>query len=105
MEGKVLGKIRSKILDNKSFHVGFENRSPFSYSNQYAGDWTPPVGTALSEDPSQWDTGDTDLMNAEIGLVGKVADQLYKVGDAFIEKDKKKECEKAQGTWKDGKCV
>ena len=39
-----LKKIRSNILNQQnSFHVGFGNRSPFSYKGVYAGDWVPEV--------------------------------------------------------------
>ncbi len=100
MENKILGKIRSKFLDNKSFHVGFQNRSPFSYSNKYAGNWTPPVREATSEDPSQWDTGDLDLMEAKIGLVDKIAGEVTKVADQWgTLSAQKKKCEEGGGTW------
>jgi len=49
-----LKKIRNSILNQQnSFHVGFGNRSPFSYRGKYAGDWTPEVPT-LAQNPSGW---------------------------------------------------
>ena len=104
MERKVLGKIRSKFLDNKSFHIGFQNRSPFSYSNQYAGDWTPPVGDTTSEDPSQWDTGEMDVLDAEISAVQAATKGIADIGEAVMKKEVRKKCAETGGIWKDGKC-
>ena len=49
-----LKKIRKNILNqDNSFHVGFQNRSPFSYTSQYSGDWVPPV-QSLKQNPEGW---------------------------------------------------
>ena len=78
----VLKKIRSNILNQQnSFHVGFGNRSPFSYRGTYVGDWTPEVPDIVIPKP----TNQMPVLDAEIDLVGKVADAATKVAKAAIE--------------------
>jgi hypothetical protein len=77
-----LKKIRSNILNQQnSFHVGFGNRSPFSYRGKYAGDWTPEVPDIVIPKP----TSQIPVLDAEIALVGKVADAVTKVAKAAIK--------------------
>jgi len=77
-----LKKIRNNILNQQnSFHVGFGNRSPFSYKGEYAGDWTPEVPDIVIPKP----TSQIPVLDAEIALVGKVADTVTKVAKAAIE--------------------
>ena len=77
-----LKKIRSNILNQQnSFHVGFGNRSPFSYKGVYAGDWVPEVPNIVIPKP----TNQIPVLDAEIALVGKVADATTKVVKAAIE--------------------
>ena len=77
-----LKKIRSNILNQQnSFHVGFGNRSPFSYKGKYTGDWTPEVPNLVIPKP----TSQIPVLDAEIALVGKVADAATKVAKAAIE--------------------
>lgn len=79
-----LKKIRGNILNQRnSFHIGFRNRSPFSYRGQYAGDWTPEVPDIVIPKP----TNQMPVLDAEIDLVGKVADAATKVAKAAIEHD------------------
>ena len=77
-----LKKIRNNILNQQnSFHVGFGNRSPFSYKGKYSGDWTPEVPNLVIPKP----VSQTPVLDAEINLVGKVADVVTKVAKAAIE--------------------
>ena len=77
-----LKKIRSNILNQQnSFHVGFGNRSPFSYKGKYAGYWAPEVPDIVIPKP----TSQIPVLDAEIALVGKVADAATKVAKAAIE--------------------
>ena len=77
-----LKKIRNNILNQQnSFHVGFGNRSPFSYKGKYSGDWTPEVPNLVIPKP----VIQTPVLDAEINLVGKVADVVTKVAKAAIE--------------------
>ncbi len=77
-----LKKIRNNILNQQnSFHVGFGNRSPFSYRGKYSGDWTPEVPNLVIPKP----VSQTPVLDAEINLVGKVADVVTKVAKAAIE--------------------
>ena len=77
-----LKKIRSNILNqDNSFHVGFGNRSPFSYTGQYSGDWTPVVPEIETPKP----ISQIPVLEAEIDLVGKVADAAVKVAKAGIK--------------------
>ena len=77
-----LKKIRNNILNQQnSFHIGFGNRSPFSYKGEYAGDWTPEVPDIVIPKP----TSQIPVLDAEIALVGKVADAATKVAKAAIE--------------------
>ncbi len=77
-----LKKIRGNILNQRnSFHIGFRNRSPFSYKGEYAGDWTPEVPDITIPKP----TNQMPVLDAEIDLVGKVADAAAKVAKAAIE--------------------
>jgi len=77
-----LKKIRGNILNQRnSFHIGFRNRSPFSYRGKYAGDWTPEVPDIVIPKP----TSQIPVLDAEIALVGKVADAVTKVAKAAIE--------------------
>jgi len=97
-----LKKIRNNILNQQnSFHVGFGNRSPFSYTNQYGGDWTPEVPAI--ETP-ETDLGEMDLLDARIETIGKVRDTIIDTAKTFIKVKDKKKCVAAGGTWKDGKC-
>jgi hypothetical protein len=102
-----LKKIRSNILNQQnSFHVGFGNRSPFSYRGKYAGDWTPEVPNlaASAYGQPETDLGETDLLKAQIDTIGKVRDAVTGVAEAHIKNEAKKDCEASGGTWKDGKC-
>jgi len=77
-----LKKIRNNILNQQnSFHIGFGNRSPFSYKGEYAGDWTPEVPDIVIPKP----TSQIPVLKAEIALVGKVADTATKIAKAAIE--------------------
>ena len=77
-----LKKIRNNILNQQnSFHIGFGNRSPFSYKGEYAGDWTPEVPDIVIPKP----TSQIPVLDAEIALVGKVADAATKVAKAVIK--------------------
>jgi hypothetical protein len=77
-----LKKIRGSILNQRnSFHIGFRNRSPFSYKGKYVGDWTPEVPDIVIPKP----TSQIPVLDAEIALVGKVADAATKVAKAAIE--------------------
>ena len=77
-----LKKIRNNILNQQnSFHVGFGNRSPFSYKGKYSGDWTPEVPNLVIPKP----VSQTPVLDAEINLVGKVADATAKIAKAAIE--------------------
>ena len=70
-----LKKIRNNILNQQnSFHVGFGNRSPFSYRGKYSGDWTPEVPNLAASAYGQpkTDLGETDLLKAQIDTIGKV---------------------------------
>jgi len=89
-----LKKIRNNILNQQnSFHVGFGNRSPFSYKGEYAGDWTPEVPDIVIPKP----TSQIPVLDAEIALVGKVADTVTKVANAAIKQKIKKDAgEKAK---------
>ena len=61
-----LKKIRNNILNQQnSFHVGFGNRSPFSYKGEYAGDWTPEVPDIVIPKP----TSQIPVLDAEIALL------------------------------------
>ena len=97
-----LKKIRSNLLNQQnSFHIGFGNRSPFSYTNQYGGDWTPEVPAI--ETP-ETDLGEMDLLDAQIETIGKVRDTIIDTAKTFIKVKDKKNCEASGGTWKDGSC-
>jgi len=77
-----LKKIRNNILNQQnSFHIGFGNRSPFSYKGEYAGDWAPEVPDIVIPKP----TSQIPVLDAEIALVGKVADAVTKVAKAAIK--------------------
>tara|TARA_R100001594_G_scaffold7037_2_gene19425 strand:- start:941 stop:1414 length:474 start_codon:yes stop_codon:yes gene_type:complete len=77
-----LKKIRNNILNQQnSFHIGFGNRSPFSYKGKYSGDWTPEVPNLVITKP----VSQTPVLDAEINLVGKVADATAKIAKAAIE--------------------
>jgi len=77
-----LKKIRNNILNQRnSFHVGIGNRSPFSYKGKYAGYWAPEVPDIVIPKP----TSQIPVLDAEIALVGKVADAATKVAKAAIE--------------------
>ena len=102
-----LKKIRNNILNQQnSFHIGFGNRSPFSYRGAYAGDWTPEVPNlaASAYGQPETDLGETDLLKAQIDTIGKVSDAVTGVAEAHIKNEAKKDCEASGGTWKDGKC-
>ena len=76
-----LKKIRKNILNqDNSFHIGFGNRSPFSYTNQYGGDWTPEVPAI--ETP-ETDLGEMDLLKAQIGLAGDIRDAGIDIAQAY----------------------
>jgi len=76
-----LKKIRSNLLNqDNSFHIGFGNRSPFSYTNQYGGDWTPEVPAI--ETP-EMDLGEIDLLNAQIDNIGKAKDAVVDIAKAI----------------------
>ncbi len=97
-----LKKIRTNLLNqDNSFHVGFGNRSPFSYTNQYGGDWTPE---APAIETPETDLGEMDLLDAQIETIGKVRDTIIDTAKTFIKVKDKKKCVAAGGTWKDGKC-
>jgi len=82
-----LKKIRKNILNqDNSFHVGFGNRSPFSYTNQYGGDWTPEVPAI--ETPKM-DLGEMDLLNAQIGLTDKIRDAGIDIARAYKKHEDK----------------
>ena len=88
-----LKKIRNNILNQQnSFHVGFGNRSPFSYRGQYAGDWTPEVPNlaASAYGQPETDLGETDLLKAQIDTIGKVRDAVTDVAKAHIKNEAKK---------------
>ena len=97
-----LKKIRKNILNqDNSFHVGFGNRSPFSYTNQYGGDWTPEVPAI--ETP-ETDLGEMDLLDAQIQTIGKFRDAITDTAKTFIKSKAQKDCAASGGTWKDGSC-
>ena len=101
-----LKKIRNNILNQQnSFHVGFGNRSPFSYTNQYGGDWTPEVPAIKTPET---DLGEMDVLDAQIQTIGKVRDAITNTTTTLIKgkikKDAKEKCEAAGGTWEDDKC-
>jgi len=97
-----LKKIRKNLLNqDNSFQIGFGNRSPFSYTNQYGGDWTPEVPAI--ETP-ETDLGEMDLLESQIETIGKVRDTIIDTAKIFIKVKDKKKCVTAGGTWKDGKC-
>jgi len=107
-----LKKIRSSILNQRnSFHIGFRNRSPFSYRGQYAGDWTPEVPNlaASAYGNPQVDVGQMDLLKAQMDTIGKVETAITDAIKTKMETDASNKalesCEKSGGTWKDGKCV
>ena len=82
-----LKKIRNNILNqDNSFHVGFGNRSPFSYTNQYSGDWTPEVPDI--ETPKT-DLGEGHVLQAKIKNVGKIANEVMGVVGKVIQADAK----------------
>ncbi len=82
-----LKKIRSNILNqDNSFHVGFGNRSPFSYTSQYSGDWTPVVPEI--ETPKM-DLGEGKVLQAKIKTVGKIANEVMGVVGKAIQADAK----------------
>ena len=102
-----LKKIRNNILNQQnSFHVGFGNRSPFSYRGAYAGDWTPEVPNlaASAYGRPETDLGETDLLKAQIDTIGKVRDAVTGVAQAHIKNEAKKDC---TGAWdaKNEKCI
>jgi len=102
-----LKKIRNNILNQQnSFHIGFGNRSPFSYRGKYSGDWTsevPNLETSAYGQP-EMDLGETKLLKAQMDTIGKVSDAVTGVAKAYIKKEAKENC---TGTWdaKNEKCV
>jgi hypothetical protein len=106
-----LKKIRNNILNQQnSFHVGFGNRSPFSYRGAYAGDWTPEVPNlaASAYGQPETDLGETDLLKAQIDTIGKVETAITDAIKTKMETDASNKslesCEASGGSWKDGKC-
>jgi hypothetical protein len=102
-----LKKIRNNILNQQnSFHVGFGNRSPFSYRGKYSGDWTPEVPNlaAGAYGQPETDLGEMDLLKAQIDTIGKVETAVTDVAKAYIKKEAKEKC---TGIWdeKNEKCV
>ena len=102
-----LKKIRNNILNQQnSFHVGFGNRSPFSYKGKYSGDWTPEVPNLETSAYGQPETdlGETKLLKAQIDAIGKVRDGVTNMAKAHIKNEMKDKC---TGTWdaKNEKCV
>ena len=94
-----LKKIRNNILNQQnSFHVGFGNRSPFSYRGAYAGDWTPEVPNlaASAYGKPETDLGEIDLLKAKIDTIGKVEEAITDVTMAYIKKEAKENC---KGKW------
>jgi len=101
-----LKKIRSNILNQQnSFHIGFGNRSPFSYKGKYSGDWTPEVPNLATSAYGQPETdlGETKLLKAQIDAIGKVRDGITNMAKAHIKNEVKENC---AGTWdaKNEKC-
>jgi len=94
-----LKKIRSNILNrDNSFHVGFQNRSPFSYTSQYSGDWVPPV-QSLKQNPEGWIDptlgGEwSKATTAAIKAVGDIGTAVVKNLIPSREEKEKKEKEK-----------
>ncbi len=93
-----LKKIRKNILNqDNSFHVGFQNRSPFSYTSQYSGDWVPPV-QSLQQNPAGWIDPN---IGGEWSEVTKEA--IKAVGDigatAVTKLLSPKKCESEGGVW------
>ena len=87
-----LKKIRSNILNQQnSFHIGFGNRSPFSYRGKYSGDWTPEVPNlaASAYGQPETDLGETKLLKAQIDTIGKVSDAVTGIAKAYIKKEAK----------------
>jgi hypothetical protein len=87
-----LKKIRNNILNQQnSFHVGFGNRSPFSYRGKYSGDWTPEVPNLETSAYGQPETdlGETKLLKAQMDTIGKVSDAVTGVAKAYIKKEAK----------------
>ena len=102
-----LKKIRSNLLNkDNSFHVGFGNRSPFSYTNQYGGDWTPEVPNLANSayGKPETDLGEMDLLNAQIETIGKVEGAITDVATAYIKKEAKEKC-KGQWDEKTERCI
>ena len=102
-----LKKIRNNILNQQnSFHVGFGNRSPFSYRGKYSGDWTPEVPNleASAYGKPETDLGEIDLLKAQMDTIGKASDAVTDVAKAHIKKEVKEDC---KGIWdeKNEKCV
>jgi|19_taG_2_1085344.scaffolds.fasta_scaffold08484_3 hypothetical protein len=107
-----LKKIRSNILNQQnSFHVGFGNRSPFSYRGTYAGDWTPEVPNlaASAYGNPQVDVGQMDLLKAQMDTIGKVETAITDTIKTKMETEASNKalesCEKSGGTWKNEKCI
>ena len=106
-----LKKIRGNILNQRnSFHIGFRNRSPFSYRGVYAGDWTPEVpnlATSAYGNP-QVDVGQMHLLKAQMDTIGKVETAITNTIKTKMETEASNKalesCEESGGTWKDGKC-
>ncbi len=89
-----LKKIRSNILNQQnSFHIGFGNRSPFSYKGKYSGDWTPEVPNlaASAYGQPETDLGETKLLKArmQIDAMSKVSDGITTITKAYIKKKEK----------------
>ncbi len=94
-----LKKIRNNILNQQnSFHVGFGNRSPFSYRGKYSGDWTPEVPNLETSAYGQPETdlGETKLLKAQMGTISAVSDAVTDIAKAYIKKEAKENC---TGTW------
>jgi len=102
-----LKKIRTNLLNqDNSFHIGFGNRSPFSYRGQYAGDPTPEVPNLANSayGKPETDLGEMDLLKAQIETIGKVEGVITDVATAYIKKEAKEKCE---GQWdeKTERCI
>jgi len=88
-----LKKIRNNILNQQnSFHVGFGNRSPFSYRGKYSGDWTPEVPNleASAYGKPEMDLGETDLLKARMGTIDAVSEAVTDIAKAYIKRKRKK---------------
>ncbi len=92
-----IGKFRTNFLGkSKSFNIGFNNRSPFSYTSKYS---SPKSGyfriPTISSSPSDWyDPTATQALYKQQANIMKIGEAAGKLASHLIEKRKQKKEEK-----------